>query len=314
MTSIETTLTPPRRVTGEIAPAASIKQLFTVSAHSGCRINAESAVPALKYSPSEPEPAPSFPLPALDFRGLRFDKPLCETRPLAAQRNDHDLVVRLGRMPVDLAAPLLRSSLPALDAPALLALIATTGEAHHVLIAQRPGLDWRVVRALLKTNNDKVLLALVRNGGIDLDSEDRERLERLAQDRPELHGALLERFGRPKGAPDAASRDSHSNLKLLALLRQGATSGFVTEAARRMNSAADGLNKTLHSSSAVPLALVFAAMGLDRAAFHHLLPFWQAAHDGQPVVSDGHRAVLASVFTLSRDEARRRLAAMIAAD
>ncbi|MEI9905876.1 MAG: hypothetical protein WDN06_19625 [Asticcacaulis sp.] len=51
------------------------------------------------------------------------------------RRADHDLVVRLCRMPPDLAAPLLRSTLPALNAAALLTVLAATGEEHHRLVA-----------------------------------------------------------------------------------------------------------------------------------------------------------------------------------
>ncbi|MBW8880817.1 MAG: DUF2336 domain-containing protein [Asticcacaulis sp.] len=272
-------------------------------------------MPALKFNNPLAEAEPAFPLPSPDFHGTRFHKPHCITQALARRaRNDHDLVVRLGRMPIDLAAPLLRSSLPSLDTSALLALIATTGEAHHVLIAQRPGLDWRVVRALIRSGRDTVLMALVRNNAAELDGEDRERLERLALDLPELHGALLERFGRPRGRPDSGDQESHSNLKMITLLRKGAIDGFVAEAARRLRVPSDALNLGLKARSAVPLALAFTALGLDRAAFLHLLPFWQAAHDGRPFVTGSHRAVVLPVFALSRDDARRKLVAMLPAE
>ncbi|ESQ74024.1 DUF2336 domain-containing protein [Asticcacaulis sp. AC402] len=227
-------------------------------------------------------------------------------------RNDHELIVRLCRMPVDLAAPLLRSSLPSLDGPALLALIAATGEAHHVLIAQRPGLDWKVVRALLKSGHDSVLVALVDNPAAELDQDDQARLERLAQERPELRRALSERFHRTAPAVDPATWDSHSNLKLLKLMRSGEIDGFVREAARRLKLDADAFGRLLAAGSAVPLALTACALELDRAVFLHLLSFWQSRNDGLPLVNARHRPVVLSVFALSAAEARQKLKAQLA--
>lgn len=251
--------------------------------------------------------------PRLDFRAVPFHAPSCQTRPVAHApdpvRNDHDLIVRLCQMPVDLAAPLLRSSLPSLDAAALLALIALTGEAHHLLIAQRPMLDWRVVRALLKSGHDSVLVALVRNPAAELDEADRARLDRLAQERPDLRQALSERFRRSAPVVDDLTHTNHSNLKLLKLLRNGEAAAFTREAARRLKLEPSRLETLLVSSSAVPFALTLCALGFDRAVFAHLFPFWQAAHDGEPRVADKTRPVLLSVFALTPDQARQKLTA-----
>lgn len=271
-------------------------------------------MPALQYSSPPLIPETPVPVTHTDFHGITFHTPRCETRPVAGNgpiRSDHDLIVRLCRMPVDLAAPMLRSSLPSLDTAALLALIAATGEAHHILIAQRPGLEWRVVRALMKSGHDSVLVALVRNTGIDLDAEDRTRLERLAAERPALVDALVERYGMPRGELDPMACDSHSNLKLLMLMRNQDIARFCKEAARRLHVKAPTLQNVLESPSAVPLALTFRALGLDRAVFLHLLTFWQAAHGGAPALNDAHRPLILSLFALPRDAAQQKLRAML---
>ncbi|EGF89531.1 hypothetical protein ABI_39470 [Asticcacaulis biprosthecium C19] len=273
-------------------------------------------MPALKSVQPIAEPVEPVAAPRPDFHTVRFHTPHCETRAVAhapeALRNDHDLIVRLCRMPIDLAAPLLRSSLPSLDTPALLALIAATGEAHHLLIAQRPALDWKVVRALQRSGHDSVLVALVRNPAAELDEDDQTRLERLAQERPELRQALSERFRRAVPAADPATWDSHSNLKLLKFMRSGETDGFVREASRRLKLDIDSLNRVLAAGSAVPLALTCCALELDRAVFLHLLSFWQNRHNGEPQLNDRHRPVVLSVFTLPPAEARQKLAARLA--
>ena len=276
----------------------------------------ERAVPALKFRLPLPDHGPDIATEtraqAIDFHGVAFYKPHCETRPVTAgglARSDHDLVVRLGRMPVDLAAPLLRSSLPSLDAAALLALIATTGEAHHVLIAQRSGLDWRVVRALIRGGHDAVLIALVNNTGIDIDPDDRIRLERLATERTELRAALSQRYGMPRDL--VAHDDSHSNLKLLKLMRGQESTKFCQESAKRLQISAQNLHQILQKTSAVPLALTVCALGLDRAVFLYFLPFWQAANAGLPQFREHHRPLILSVFALTPAAARDKLLALL---
>ncbi|ESQ87684.1 hypothetical protein ABAC460_18600 [Asticcacaulis sp. AC460] len=270
---------------------------------------------ALKFVLPDVEPVEPAAKPRPDFHAVCFHAPHCETRAVAHApeplRNDHDLIVRLCRMPIDLAAPLLRSSLPSLDTPALLALIAATGEAHHLLIAQRPALDWKVVRALLRGGHDSVLVALVRNPAAELDEDDQGRLERLAQDRPDLRQALSERFRRAVPSPDPATWDSHSNLKLLKFMRSGETDGFVREASRRLKLDTAALDRLLAAGSAVPLALACCALELDKAVFLHLLSFWQSRHDGQPQVNERHRPVVLSVFALTPPEARQKLTALL---
>ena len=258
-------------------------------------------------------PAPAVP----DFRTPV--KRLCETRLLVRPDHqgwsDHNLVVTLGEMPIDLAAPLLRSNLAALDAHALLAVIATTGEAHHGLIAQRSHLDWRVIKALLKSNHDSVFITAVENETLDFDEEDEVRLARLAQDRPALRAAILARpsLRLAKSHLNLSLQDtiSHDNLKLVKLLQAGETERFVLEASRRVKLDPLELNRAVGVVSAVPLALLCCALGIDRAVFLGILPPWQAARQGLAVVNDAHRPTVLSVFTLSPDAARHRLAALV---
>lgn len=218
-------------------------------------------------------------------------------------------------MPIDLAAPLLRSNLAALDTHALLAVIATTGEAHHRLIAQRPHLDWRVVKALLKSNHDSVLVATVANTAIDFDSDDEVRLARLAQSRPDLRAAILARpslrLARAQLDLPPADTVSHDNLRLVKLVQGGASERFVLEASRRVKLDPLELNRAVGVASAVPLALLCCALGIDRAVFLNILPHWQKARPTQAIVNDAHRPMVLSVFTLSSDAARHRLAALV---
>ncbi|MGZ3304251.1 MAG: DUF2336 domain-containing protein [Asticcacaulis sp.] len=225
--------------------------------------------------------------------------------------------MRLGQMPVELAAPLLLSDVAALDADALLALVRTTGEAHQSLIARRKGLDWRVVKALIATGNENTLLNLAENPDVVFDDDDRRAMTRLAEDFIMVRGALLSRPGfafspeRPKlNADDGIS---HSNLRLLKLARAGRHGLFIREAARRLHVTANGLAASLNATSDVSLALVTCALGMDKAVFNHILPYWRASH-GLPAESDApYRPLLLSVFSLSADEARRKLTAGMAA-
>ena len=252
------------------------------------------------------------------FRHSRLDdalKPLCETRlklapvaPGLAGKSDHDLIVRLCEMPAGLASALLRSSLPALDTRALLTLLDRTGAQHHALIASRPGIDWRVVKAILCAGHAPALLALAANLTIDLDGEDQTYLAEAAEDDPILRAAVL---GRPglrlahaliQPAPDHIS---HSNLKLIKLARTGDRSAFAREAARRLKTDGDRLASTLATESAVPFALACCALGLDRAVFLSLLSLWQKETPAPP-----QRALLASIFAMTPQAACNRLMAL----
>lgn len=248
-------------------------------------------------------------------------KPLCETAETTLVpgrdliRTDEDLVVRLCRMPVDLAAPLLRASLPTLTPQALLALVVATGETHHLLIAGRPHLDWRVVKALLRTQSDKVLVVLVTNPTLDFDDDDQAFMARRALENPAVRAAVLSHpalaFAKAQLRLQRDEDISHSNLKLLALLRGGETAGFVREMARRLSFDMAALSQALTSASPVPLALTMCAAGLDRALFQHLLSLWQKAHSGQPYMAEGQRALILSVFNLSPAAARQKLAVLM---
>lgn len=235
-----------------------------------------------------------------------------DTEPRPAIQSLQDLVVQLCRMPVDLAAPLIRGSLPSLDTPALLALIAATGEAHHLLVARRSGLDGRVVKALIRANSDPVLLALADNHELTFDDEDQAVLSRLAHDRPALRDAMLRH---PALSPRRwrAIADyglSHHNLKLLKHLRAGRADAFLLECARRLECEATLLQRIVTGTSSAPLALLCCALGLDRAVFLHLLPYWQSAYPGNAVCNAAQRPLILSVFGLAPDEARRKLLAI----
>lgn|GEM_PF-1153772 len=252
---------------------------------------------------------------------LAARSPLCEIAsasvPSATDliRSDEDLAVRLCRMPVDLAAPLLRAALPALTPQALLALIAATGAGHHRLIAVRPDLDWRVIKALIRTGNDGVLAALIHNTALTFDEEDQLCFARRALENAEIRAAVLAHEGLPVARSQVrlagSSEAAHSNLKLVALVRGGEAAGFVREMARRLKLDAPALGRVLASESAVPLALALCAAGLDRAVFLHVLTVWQGGYEAAPRMTDGQRPLVLSVFELTAAEARRRLAVLI---
>ncbi len=229
------------------------------------------------------------------------------------RRADHDLVVRLCRMPPDLAAPLLRSTLPALNAAALLTVLAATGEEHHRLVAARPHLDWRVVKAVIRRAKSSALVALAENISIDLDDDDQRALASAAEHIGDLRDAILRRpglataHGLIQPAPDSLS---FHNLRLLKLVRAGLGDAATQDIARRLKADPAVIAAALAVSSAVPLALAACALGLDRAVFTDLLHHWQSAHGGGPTLSPGHRPIILSVFAMEPAEARRRLLAL----
>ncbi len=261
--------------------------------------------------------------PDFDFRRSRLDAALtgpCTTRPIAPaddtllprQRADHDLVVRLCRLPPDLAAPLLRSNLPALTTAALLTVIAATGEAHHQLIAARPGIDWRVVKALIRRGQISALVALVRNDSLDLDDDDQRALAAAGEHAEPLRAAIFARPGLHTAQgllSPAAGGTGHSNLKLVKLLRAGEAGAFAAEAAHRLSLEAKATAIALAAPSAVPLALAFCALGLDRAVFLDLLHHRQTTV-GEPALNAAHRPLVLSVFALAPEDARHRLMAL----
>lgn len=243
-----------------------------------------------------------------------------EARPVERQGGSqpihsvHDLVVQLCGMPVDLAAPLLRSSLPSLDGTALLALIAATGEAHHRLIAGRPDLDDTVIRALIRSNSDAVLLTLAENRSLTFSAETQAILVRLASDRKALRAAILANPSLPQAGErlrlESGDGLNHQNLRLVKLLRAGLPAKFLVEAARRLDCEATGLQHVLADVSAVPFALLCRALGLDRAVFLDLLPRWQTSHAGEAECNAAHRPLVLSVFALAPAEAGRKLMAI----
>jgi len=277
---------------------------------------------------SMPPLTAAAPLPPSDFRApqklyvvrteaapLPPEGPAAEAAPPAPIRTEQDLVVQLARMPIDISAPLLKARLSMLDTQALLALIAATGEAHHKLIAGRPGLDWRVIRALIRSNSDDVLLTLAENDKLEFDAEDQAALARLSESRIMLRAAILTnpRLKEARGQVKLNLEDglSHRNLRLVKLLRAGRTAKFIVESARVMGCEATALQSFLTGTSAAPLAMTCAALDIDRAVFLSLLPHWQAANDGEPQCNAAHRPLVLSVFSLPADIARRKVLAAI---
>ena len=252
-------------------------------------------------------------------------QPFCLTRPATTPhalppapadnlvRSPQDLVVKLGQMPIELAAPMLRADLAALDTPALLALVKTTGEAHHAVIAKRKRLDWRVVKAIIRAGHEIALLTLAENPGVAFDEDDRAAMSAYAETMIMVRGALM---GRPgfvfTGAGTRLNSDdglAHANLRLVKLARAGRHAVFVRDAARRLHMTASGLAAALSLSPDVSLALVTCALGMDQAIFMHLLALWHS-HHGLPHNADApHRPLLLSVFTLTPEEAHRKLSA-----
>ncbi len=255
-------------------------------------------------------------------------RPYCQTRLVNAPhtlpaapadnlvRSPQDLVVRLGQMPIELAAPMLAASMPALDTAALLALVKATGEAHHAVIAKRKHLDWRVVKAIIRAGHEIAVLALAENRDVLFDDEDRAAMSAHAGQMIMVRGALLGRPGftfatvTPRLNLDDGA--GHANLRLVKLARAGRHAIFVRDAAHRLDLAATGLASALGLMPDVTLALLSCALGMDRAVFGHLLALWHT-HHGQPHRDDApHRPLLMSIFALSPDEALRKLSAGIA--
>ena len=237
--------------------------------------------------PAQPDSAPdriSVPFAAPDFRAVRTS--LCETRPLRLPlaSSDQDLVVELCQMPFDLSAPLLRSRLRSLSQDSLLALIAATGEAHHLLIAAQPSLDRRVIKALLKGNHPRVALKLAQSETLVFDQDAAHRLAQLARCDTELAQAITSNpaLSLARGILKSTPEDAigYSNLKMLRLLRAGAESAFVLEAAKRLGFEPTAVARLLSGTSVMPFALILCALGIDRSVFVDLLHHWQGAREG----------------------------------
>lgn len=235
----------------------------------------------------------------------------CASGPPRPIQSLQDLVVQLCQMPVDLAAPLIGGQLPSLDTPALLALIAATGESHHLVVARRTDLDARVIKALIRANSDSVLVALAENHDLRFGDDDQAALARLAHERPQLRTALLRHPGMSRVSRRlvAGYGLSEDNLKLVRILRAGRSDRFVLESARRLDCEATQLQRALTGPSSAPLALLCCALGLDRAIFLNLLPHWQSAHPGDADCNAGHRPLILSIFGLSPGDAQRKLLA-----
>ncbi len=267
----------------------------------------------------------ALPAATTDFHAARHLYAVrTEAAPLPAEavppspiRTEQDLVVQLARMPIDISAPLLKARLSMLDTQALLALIAATGEAHHRLIAGRPGLDWRVIRALIRSNSDEVLLTLAENHKLEFDAEDQAALARLSESRVMLRAAILAnpRLSLAQSDVKLNLEDglSHRNLRLVRLLRAGDAARFIVGAAQAIGCEATALQRFLTGASATPLAMTCRALDIDRAVFLSLLSCWQAGHDGEPQCNAAHRPLVLSVFSLSACDARRKLLASLAA-
>lgn len=288
------------------------------------------AVPAEPISGTLTAPRPGVPR-SWNFQPSAYvaARPYCQTRAADAPhtfppapadnlvRTTQDLVVRLGQMPIELAAPMLAAPLPALDTTALLALLKATGEAHHAVIAKRKNLDWRVVKAIIRAGHEIAILALAENRDVIFDAEDRAMMNAHAEQMIMVRGALLGRPGfvfatgvRKLNIDDGAG---HANLRLVKLARAGRNAVFVRDAARRLHLAAPGLASALGATPDVTLALLSCALGMDRAVFAHLLALWHAQH-GQPHREDApHRPLLMSIFALSAEDALRKLSASLPA-
>lgn len=252
-------------------------------------------------------------------------RPFCLTRPAAAPpsmppapadnlvRSSQDLAVRLGQMPIELAAPMLAAALPALDTAALLALVKSTGEAHHAVIAKRKRLDWRVVKAIIRAGHEIAVLALAENPGVAFDEDDRAAMSAHAETMIMVRGALLNRpgfvFATEKTRLNIDDGLGHANLRLVKLARAGRHAVFIRDCARRLHIAAPALASALSTSTDVSLALLTCALGMDRAVFTHLMALWHA-HHGLPHHADApHRPLLLSIFALDPADAQRKLSA-----
>ncbi len=286
------------------------------------------AVAAPEPPASLTAPRPAKPL-RRDFTPSHYAaaQPFCLTQPSDAPQNlppapaDHlvrspqDLVVRLGQMPIELAAPLLRAEMPALDTAALLALVKSTGEAHHAVIAKRKDLDWRVVKAIIRAGREIALLALAENHSAAFDDDDCAAMSAHAETMIMVRGALLSRPGFAfTTAMTRLNTDDgigHANLRLVKLARAGRHAVFIRDAARRLHVAASALASSLSTSPDVSLALLTCALGMDRAVFAHLLSLWHI-HHGQPDQANApHKPLLLSVFNLTPADAGRKLSAAL---
>lgn len=120
-----------------------------------------------------------------------------ESEALAALKDPpRDRLLALAEDRIEIALPILVHSEALTDAD-LIEIARDATAQHRVAIATRRNLGRLVVDALVATGEAKVLAAVLQNTASEITTETLDKLAKLAEGRPDLKAALLERPGLP---------------------------------------------------------------------------------------------------------------------
>lgn len=241
-----------------------------------------------------------------------FDRNLwCVTRPKALP--EHDLVLRLCQMPVELASPLLSSDISELTDDVLMAVIDESSPAHAAVIAARQRLRPRVIKALVRKGNGTAIAALLANQRVRLDEEDRENLLRLGLQDETIRKGLLARADTRAEMIRRARFNTQGagchdlNLRFLKAVRSGRYERALELAAPRLGLSIDALRSALSSPSALPHVLLFHALELDKAVYIHSLPQWLALCGAEVSIEQARHPLVMAAFEAPPQSAAKRL-------
>jgi|GEM_PF-803488 len=118
-----------------------------------------------------------------------------------ADRDDapKDLITRLARDAIEVAAPILSRSILLGDED-LVSIVQDEAEGHQLAVTRRETLSGVLTEALAQDGSDIVLIAMLENEGAVLHEEVMLRITESAIDRPALHGPLVRRPDLPMRA------------------------------------------------------------------------------------------------------------------
>jgi len=220
----------------------------------------------------------------------------------------HELILLFASDVIEVAATVIRRNLVLSDAD-LLRLIAEGSVGHRQAVAARPHIGEIVTDALVKSEADSVMLALVRNATANVSASAFETLLAKAQRSPALQGSLVLRDDLPRSVaqalnqtsfhrapiswtpPGAAPRESENKLIeklaasgqlrasfLLRVLNQGQIDLFDAGLAKLLGLALTDLQDRFYQGGPKTVALACRAVGIDRCVFQTIYSLSRKAH------------------------------------
>ena len=199
----------------------------------------------------------------------------------------HEIILMLVDDRVEVASPVLARS-PLLSDEDLVRVIANGTREHQVKIAERPGIGEQVSEALVQTDFDAVLSALLQNTSAQIGEETFADLVERSKDRGSLPQLLVQRADLPpilaRHMCDWVSTELKQALSSRFPLEAGALARAVDEASNAVQAG----EKSSSEISAAKLVAKLAASGQLRSSF-----LIRVLHQGQMELFDyGFAALL----------------------